>query len=93
MARNYVSSLFVEVLGDETAPGRNSVSSLFVEVLGDETAPGRNSVSSLFVEVLGDETADAQSISTNFGNIELKAVYLGDVQISKIRQGDTSIYN
>ena len=92
-ARNSISSAYVEVLGDETAPGRNSVSSLFVEVLGDETAPGRNSVSSLFVEVLGDDTADVQSISTNFGNVELKAVYFGDVQISKIRHGNTSIYN
>ena len=61
-----------------------------MEVLGDETAPGRNSVSSLFVEVLGDDTGDTQSISTNFGSVELKAVYFGDVQISKIRHGNTS---
>jgi hypothetical protein len=83
----------VEIVIHYSPPERNSVSSLFVEVLGDESAPARNSVSSLFVEVLGDETADVQSISTNFGDIELKAVYLGDVQISKIKQGDTSIYN
>ena len=45
------------------------------------------------VEIVVHYSPVAQSISTNFGNLELKAVYFGDVQISKIRQGDTLIYN
>ena len=63
---------------------RNYVSSLSVEVLGDETAPGRNSVSSLFVEVLGDEVADAANLPIKIGDAQIKAIYLGEAQLTDV---------